>query len=218
MRRAHRRHRYRILPDEVVHDRDVVGRQVPHDVHVRLEQAEVDPHGIEVVEIADVARDDQLLHAPHRAREHERVIHREQQPLPCRQVAQLLRIREPCGDRLHHEHVLPLLERDLRQLVVHVRRSRDDDRIDVGRPQHLVSAVGDCGDVILAPQPSRALIAHVAHGFHLAQRMAHEVADQIRSPVATADDANTHPSHAHPLAAAPASTRCPNWTRRPGRS
>ena len=41
------------LPDQIVHDRKVVGRQIPEDVDVVLEQTQVDSRRIIVVQISE---------------------------------------------------------------------------------------------------------------------------------------------------------------------
>src|SRR5205085_10436908 len=61
-------------PDDVVHDREVVRREVPDDVEVVLEEAEVDAHGVEVEQVADLPGRDDLLDAAHRARVDEGVV------------------------------------------------------------------------------------------------------------------------------------------------
>ncbi len=76
-----------LLGDQVVHDRHVVRGEIPHHVHVGLEQPQIDAHRIEVVEIADVPRIDQLLHPPDGAGEDKRVIDRQEQPAALGQVA-----------------------------------------------------------------------------------------------------------------------------------
>src|SRR5262249_8974244 len=48
-------------PQDVVDDRQVVRRQVPDDVHVVLEQAEVNAHAVDVVQFAQLAAVDHLL-------------------------------------------------------------------------------------------------------------------------------------------------------------
>ena len=48
------RHRARL--EEMVHDGEVVDREVPDHVHVALEQPEVHPRGVVVVELAQLAR------------------------------------------------------------------------------------------------------------------------------------------------------------------
>ena len=46
--------------EQVVHDREVVDREVPDHVHVALEQAEIHPGRVVVVDVAELAGVDQL--------------------------------------------------------------------------------------------------------------------------------------------------------------
>ena len=47
-------HGFRLRRRQVIHDRKVVRRQVPDDIHVVLEQSQVHPGRIVVVELAQV--------------------------------------------------------------------------------------------------------------------------------------------------------------------
>ena len=60
--------RFRLLADDVVHDRQIVRRQVPHDADVVLEQAEVHARRVEVVERPERAVVDELADLPARRR------------------------------------------------------------------------------------------------------------------------------------------------------
>ena len=87
---AGRDHRLGLLADDVVHDRQIVRREVPHHADVVLEQAEIHARRIEVVERPERAGVDDLANLPDRAAEEERVIHHDLQVLPVGQLDQLL--------------------------------------------------------------------------------------------------------------------------------
>ena len=123
------------------------------------------------------------------------MIDREAQALAIGEVAQLLGVREPRRERLHHYHVFARQQGGLGQLEMSEARSGDDHAVDVGRAQHFVRAVRDRGNPIFATDTRRALVAHVAHRLELAERMAREVARQVGPPVAAPDDAYAYGAH-----------------------
>ena len=126
----------RPLADDVVHDREIVRREIPDDADVVLKQSEVDASRIEVVERAERARFDDLPNLPDRAVEEEGVVHHDLQVLAVGQLDQLLRLLRRRRERLLDEHVLAVLERRLGQLVMGPDRRHDRDGVDVRRPQH----------------------------------------------------------------------------------
>ena len=83
-------HRFRCGVNQVVHDRQVVRRQIPNHAHIVLKQAEIHPSRIKVVERPQRADIDELAHLAHRAAEQKRVIDHEAQIFPLRQFDQLL--------------------------------------------------------------------------------------------------------------------------------
>ena len=125
-----------LLRDDVVHDRQVVRRQIPDDVDVVLKQSEVHPRRVEVVERPQRAAVDELPDLPDRAAEEERVVHHDLEVLPVGQLDQLLGLRGGRRERLLDEHVLAVLERRLGELEVRPDRRDHRDRVDVGRRQH----------------------------------------------------------------------------------
>src|SRR5579872_1328200 len=58
-------HTHRLLPNEVLNNGDIVRRQVPRDVDVFLEKAQVEAAGGDIPEIAQVTRIDDLLDFSH---------------------------------------------------------------------------------------------------------------------------------------------------------
>ena len=75
MRAARGDHVFGLEPDEIVHDREIVRRQIPDDVHVMLKEPEIDSGRVVVVERAENVRVDQFLDLAHGASEQEGVIH-----------------------------------------------------------------------------------------------------------------------------------------------
>ena len=76
---ARSRQRRGRAPDDVVHDREVVRGQVPDDVDVALEEAEVDSDGVEVEQVSYTAVGDDLFYLANSARVDEGVIHHQRE-------------------------------------------------------------------------------------------------------------------------------------------
>ncbi len=74
----------------MVHDGEIVGREIPDHVDIVLKQAEVDSGGIVVIELSERSFLDHLPYAPDGAGEEERVIHHDPEVLAFRQFNQLL--------------------------------------------------------------------------------------------------------------------------------
>ncbi len=81
--------RFGLLADDVVHDRQIVRREVPHDADVVLEEPEIDARRVEVIELPERALVDQFPNLPDRAAEEEGVVHHDAEVLPLGQLDQL---------------------------------------------------------------------------------------------------------------------------------
>ncbi len=157
-----------------------------------LEQSEVHPGGVVVVQRAERAVVDQLADLPHRPAKQEGVVHHDAQVLPLRQLDQLLGLRRGRGKRLFDEHVLAVLQRRLGQVEMRPDRRDDGHRIDIGRPQHLGKIGRQVHAGIAALRPLERRRALVAHRHHLAMLEAVKVPDDVRTPVAVTNHANAH--------------------------
>ena len=184
-----------LLAKQIIHDRNVVRRQIPHDVHISLDDTKVDPHGVEVIEIADLAGRDQLAHFAHRPREDEGVIHREHDAAPLGERTKLFGMVGLGRKRLHDKHVLTRPERRPRQLEVAERRRRDNDQVEVRRAENLLRPVGHGPNPILRSDSHSPLVAEVAHRRHPTVRVAGEISHEIRAPVSAPDDTYTKCPH-----------------------
>ena len=131
MREAGARHRERTLAQHVVHDREIVDRQVPQDVDVLLEQTEIDADGIVVVDLAELARLGELFHLANRAGVDEGVAHHQHEVAGLRLVDQTAGFVAARRDRLFDQHVLAGAQRRQRQIEVRLDGRRDDDGIDI---------------------------------------------------------------------------------------
>ncbi len=190
----------RRLAEPVAEDREVVRGQVPDDADVRLVQAEVDPaHGDEV-DLAELARLDQLLHAHDRGAVDERVARHQDEPAPIRREREVSCGRRGVSERLLDEDVLSGRERGGCELVVARDGGRDRDRVDRRVLEHLVVRLdaADVGEALAdGLEPLGPLVAQQLHV--RAGRVA-EVPDEVRPPVAEADDGDANRRRLGPVA------------------
>ena len=121
----------RFLPDDVVHDRQIVRCKVPHHVRIMLEETEVHAHGVEVHDLAQTPVVHQFLDLPDRARVHERVVHHQCQLVLVCELDEFLAMRGTFGHRLLEQHVLPCLEGLQGKRMMRGDRGRDGDRSDI---------------------------------------------------------------------------------------
>ena len=189
---ARRDDRFRLLDDQVIHDRQVVRRQIPQHADVVLKQPQVDARRIVVVERTKRAVVDEIADLSDRPAEQEGVVHHDLQVLPLRQLNQLLGLLRRRGERLLDEHVLAVLERRLRQLEMRPDRRDDRDRVDVGRVQHVGRIAGQMQRRIQALRALQRRGVPIAHRHHLAAADAVQVPDDVRAPIPVANHANAN--------------------------
>src|SRR5216117_4096283 len=77
-------------PNQVIHDRKVMRRQVPHYIRVVLEHAEVDSRGVVVVERAERIVVDQIADLSYRACEQKGMVHHDLEMLTVGELDQFL--------------------------------------------------------------------------------------------------------------------------------
>jgi hypothetical protein len=189
---AGHRHRDRHRGGEVDEDREVVRGEVPEDVDVRLEEAEVHPDRIEVIEIPHLAAVDDLLHLAHGARVDERVVDHQHEALPVGQLEQLLALCDRARHRFLDEDVLAARQRALRQLVVRPDGGGDGDRVELRVVEEVADVGGDAQRGIPDLGQMAPIGAHVRAPRDPDPLELDEVADEVRAPVPVADHANVH--------------------------
>ena len=187
-----RDNRFRLLRDEKAHDREIVGCEVPHDAHVVLEEPQVDPRRVVVVEVTQHPLVDELTDLPHRAREQEGVVDHDPETLPLGQLDQLLGLSRGGGERLLHEDVLAVLQGGLRQVEVCADGRHHRDRVDVRRREQVGGLRGDGQVWVRLPDALEGLGVLVADARHVAAFEAAQVADDVRTPIAVANDADSN--------------------------
>ena len=125
---AARRNRDRMLAQQVVEDREVVHGQVRDHVDVALEQAQVDPDRVVVVDAPEVAALDDLGHLAHRAGVDEGVIDEQHALAPLGFVDQLAGLKRGLRHRLLEPQMLAGLEGRHAELEVGADGRGDRDR------------------------------------------------------------------------------------------
>ncbi len=180
------------LVDEVGEDREVVRREVPEHVHVVLEEAQVDAHGVEVVQVAELPHVDDLLHLAHGARVDESMIHHQDEAMPLGDFAELLPLRDGARQRLLHQHVLVRRKRSHRERVVAEDGCGDDDRFDLAVSEDVLRIVGDLDERVPFLRERAAVGALVRAPADLHALDLRQVAHQVRPPVTVADEADSH--------------------------
>ena len=180
----------RLRRQHVVDDRQIVNRQIPHDVHVVLKEPQIDPYGIVVVDIAERPGARQLVDLSHRSRIDEGVIDHQDPP------ASLRRLHEPFGivrvgaERLLDQDVLAGLQSRHRQLEMRRDGRRNHDRVDTRIAQQIAVVGRRLDSGIAAANCRQALSTQVADRENLRAWRFDEVPDEVRTPVTAADDAD----------------------------
>ena len=126
------RYRGGLFLQQVVEHREVVHREVPDHVHVVLEQAEIHPRAVVVVDVAEIAGADDLADLLDRAGVDEGVVDHQGQVAARRFFDQPPRIVGGGGDRLFDDDVLAGAQRGKGQLVMRRDRRGDQHGIDGG--------------------------------------------------------------------------------------
>src|SRR5262249_47527599 len=184
----------RVAAQDVIDDGQVVRGQVPDDVHVRLEQPQVDPDAVHVQQVAQLPAVHELPDPADRVGEQVGVIDHQHPAGPVGDVDQVLGLLHSCGQRLLDQDVQPGLQAAGGQREMRGHRGRDGNRVrfeveqlvDRRNPVHVRVAAGD------RLQPGR---AGVAHRDYFGERASGEVADQVRAPVPVPDDSDAQAVH-----------------------
>ena len=119
--------------DEVVHDGEVVRRQIPKHVDVVLEEAKIDARRVIVVEVPQRALVDQLRNSLNRTGEQKGMVNHDLEVLLLREIDQFLSLCGSAGKRLLNEDMFAIFKRRFRQLVVSPHRRDDRDHVNIRR-------------------------------------------------------------------------------------
>src|SRR5579883_1512559 len=182
----------RLLADDVVHYREIVWREVPDHIHVVLKQAEIDPRGVVVVEVAESSLIDELTYALNSPGEEERVIHHDFQILAFRKFDKIFALLDRAGERLFDENVLSVLERGLGDLEVGPDGCDNSNRVYRIVGEHGAVVCGRRNGGMVPAEPLERTHTLVANADDSRRFLAEEIADDVRPPVAVTHDADSH--------------------------
>src|ERR1700691_505633 len=128
---------------QVVHDGKIMRREIPNHIAIVLKKSQVHSCRIVVVELAERSLFEQLFYLADRTRKQECVVHHDLKILLLREVDQFFRLSHIAGEWFFHEHMLTILKRCLRQLVMRPHRSNHCNGIDVRRLYQLTTVTVD---------------------------------------------------------------------------
>ena len=106
--------------------------EIPHDVDVVLEDAEINPCRIVIPKSAKRGLLHKLAHLADGAGVDESVIDQQHALTPCSFVDEYSRMLGRCRNRLLDEHMLPAFNPRKRELEVRADRRGDRDGVDIG--------------------------------------------------------------------------------------
>jgi hypothetical protein len=182
-----------LLPREAQDHRHVVGAERPERVLVGAQHAQVEPVGVDVAHVAQLAAVHELLErldarvVLEQVADHQHAIGR------ARRRHHLLGLLDRLGERLLDEAVLAGLQHPHRERSVRRHRRGQRDRVQRLVGQQLVQRGRHAGTGEGAPLTGPALLRLVAQPGQLGVRKPVEVARQVGAPVAESGDAD--PDH-----------------------
>src|SRR2546425_480761 len=182
----------RLLADEEVHDRQIMRRQIPYDTHVVLEETEVDPCGVVIIEIAEDAVVEELADLPDGPGEEERVVHHDLELVPLGQLDELIRLLGGGGKRLFDEEMLAVRQGCFGEFKMRVDGRHDGDGVDLCRGQQVGGIRGDGQARIRFGDPLERNRALITDRGDLAPVQTVHVTDDIWAPITVADDAHAN--------------------------
>ncbi len=169
--------------------------EVPQHVDVGLHQPEVDPHRVDVLDVAELAAQHQLADLEHRRRVAVGVVaHQHQAPLVGR-GHELLALGQRGRQRLLDQHVLARFERSQHDLGVGGGRRGHGHGHDLGIVEHPAEIVGDLDATGVAQGPPGAFLVEIAYPAKVPVGTGQEVPDQVGAPVPGADHGDAHGAH-----------------------
>src|SRR5262249_24663787 len=179
-----------VLVEQIVHNREIMWGKDPEDVHVRLEQPELDRQRVEIRDDAKGAAILELAQLLHRPMEEIGVIHHKGAARALGESDELFTLRNASAHRLFDQHVLKARERAARQFEMVADRCRDRNRLNLWIVDEIgsllvQSQIGSKGCSIGAIG-----LAPLGDGHRAKARVGGEVPQQVRPPIAKSTNAN----------------------------
>src|SRR5271163_1033914 len=168
-----------------------MGREIPRDVDVMLNESEVGANRAQVEHVAELARFDDVAHLEHRRAVLEGVTYHQHAAVVARDADQLGSLRRRHRQRLFHQHRLARHQRLLGQRKMGADGSRDHQAFDLAIAKQLVEAAGTLYAGIQAADVIAPFGVEVTghHPPRLPELM--KIADPVGPPITQTDDADT---------------------------
>jgi hypothetical protein len=181
--------------DEVIHDGEVMGGEVPDDVDIMLEESEVDADAVDEVEISEFTLLEEFLHFPHGAAEEERVIDHEDAAGLFGGVDHGFGIGDVGSERFFDEDVFSGGESGECEWGMGADGSGDGDGIDFGISEEFIGGIAAADSWIAGKDFVESFGVAVADGNESSGGAVVEVPDEVGSPVTGADDSDVYSFH-----------------------
>jgi hypothetical protein len=181
--------RNRFFLEQIIHHGKVMRRQIPDHVDIVLEQAEINPDRIIVINFTQRLFVDQLLDFPDRTGKNEGMIHHDDAVFLLGQLNQLFRLRHAGGKRLLDKDMLAVFECFFGQVIMGGYRRDHRYGVNIGRTQNRIRITGDGDAGVGFAGAFGCMWIAVANGGNPAGLQIVKVAHNVGSPVAVADDA-----------------------------
>src|SRR6266550_1048172 len=175
----------RLLSDQEQEHREIVHAQRPEGVLVRPERAEVLPVPIDVEDVAELSRVDDLLQLLNAGVVEQKVSRQENEAALLGEVAELLELGAAHRRRLLHEDVLARLERAAGKLAVGRYGRGDHDALDRIVREAVLELGGEQRAGMTLCETRMLLLVHVAEPDAVGEVT--EVAGQIPAPLPESD-------------------------------
>src|SRR5580692_8979755 len=188
--------RYRAWTERqnVIHDREVVHREIPKYVHIVLKQAKVHAYGIVIVNFAQTAAIDQFANLAHGASVDKCVIDHEDEVAFLRYVHQMLYLAGIRCERLLDQHMLALLKGTQGQFVVSRDGSSDGYGVNRGILNQFTKVPSRLDAGITTAQKRKAIVAKIADAGDLSVFRFKAIPHKIWTPIAVSDDPDANQS------------------------
>jgi len=178
--------------DEVVHDGEVMGSEVPDDVDIMLEQSEVDADAVDEVEISEFPLLQEFLHFPHGAAEEERMIDHEDAAGLFGGVDHGFGVGDVGSEWFFDEDMFSGGEGGECEWCMGADGCGDGDGVDFGIREQLIGGIEAADGWIPGKDFAESLGVAVANRDEMGGGAVVEVPDEVGSPVTGADNSDAY--------------------------
>ncbi len=184
-------HRDRFAIEDIGQDRNVMGREIPDDVDLTLEQPEAQARRIDVVHATEFARLHDGFQSPDGGVVEEGVTGHQRHASGVRQRVEAHGVLQIGRQRLLHQDVLSRKDGVARDGVMRLDRSRHHHSLDVGLKQGTVVGI-EADSRIPLLQVAQPVLSWLGNAGKDRLREVLKIAHQLWAPVPVADDPDPH--------------------------